>query len=498
MAPLLAPYHSGMRLGSGFNSYTQQMCVDDAVTKIPNGTPFDSDPEQSQSQSVVFKTSMIEKMSEISDTLNVCGLAQMGINWCSQRSIQISGALTIKYNNLIDGAGKGTFINSNKIKDADINFMLSVKVINESIVDQGLTDFNPIANLQSSSDFTEVYGDSFISGFQEGGEFVAVVSIKVKDKNQKETIAANAAVSLTTPQFGSGQAKDKKKSKLKPSGENGKHGSETLTDEEMYGDSSALDKEDGENDEAEDKASGEGAKGFEAKGNAEVKKERMDLFQENEVTLSVTYSGGGQGLKEPDEDWNLENIRKAALQFPSLVAKNPVRTHAVLTKYTALKSYYAKVKAETKVGDKDATKHLPLCYDNADIYTSTLQEAFLDYKNVHMKIRLLQVDVVNGVKELKKSNFSDKSKAVETAMDSDEGQDTRNSISITAPMDATLASLETAQQYVRRQMDLIVKKVDAITVDPTLAGGDCDLPCQSPLIFQLYLPIGVPIGESKS
>jgi hypothetical protein len=103
----------------------------------------------------------------------------------------------------------------------------------------------------------------------------------------------------------------------------------------------------------------------------------------------------------------LENIRKAALRFPSLVAENPVRTHAVLTKYTSLKNYYSKVKAERKEGETD-TKNLPLCYDNVGIYTSTLQDAFLDFKNVYKNIRLLEVDVVNGVRKLKKSTFSGK------------------------------------------------------------------------------------------
>jgi hypothetical protein len=31
MATLLAPYHNGMRLGQGFNSYTQQIGLDNAV-----------------------------------------------------------------------------------------------------------------------------------------------------------------------------------------------------------------------------------------------------------------------------------------------------------------------------------------------------------------------------------------------------------------------------------------------------------------------------------
>lgn len=102
-------------------------------------------------------------------------------------------------------------------------------------------------------------------------------------------------------------------------------------------------------------------------------------------------------------------MRKAALRFPSLVAKNSVRTHAVLTKYTSLKSYYSKVKAAKKDGDADI-KHLPLYYDNAGIYTATLQDAFLDYKNIYKNIRLLEIDVVNGVKKLKKSTFNGKSR----------------------------------------------------------------------------------------
>jgi hypothetical protein len=101
-------------------------------------------------------------------------------------------------------------------------------------------------------------------------------------------------------------------------------------------------------------------------------------------------------------------MRKAALRFPSLVAKNPVRTHAVLTKYTSLKSYYAKVNAEKK-SDGTSAKHLPLSYDNAGIYTSLLQDAFLDFKNIYKNIRLVEVDVVNGVKKLKRSTFDRKS-----------------------------------------------------------------------------------------
>lgn len=35
MAKLLAPYSNAMQLGQGFNSYTQQICINDAVTPWP-------------------------------------------------------------------------------------------------------------------------------------------------------------------------------------------------------------------------------------------------------------------------------------------------------------------------------------------------------------------------------------------------------------------------------------------------------------------------------
>ena len=36
MSQLLAPYNNSMRLGQGFNSYTQQICLDKAVLPDPN------------------------------------------------------------------------------------------------------------------------------------------------------------------------------------------------------------------------------------------------------------------------------------------------------------------------------------------------------------------------------------------------------------------------------------------------------------------------------
>ena len=83
------------------------------------------------------------------------------------------------------------------------------------------------------------------------------------------------------------------------------------------------------------------------------------------------------------------------------MSSNPVYTHAVLTKYTSLKSFYAKLPAPQGA-------MVPLSYDNAGIYTATLQDAFLDYKNLAKDIHFLETEVESGAKSLKESTFSDK------------------------------------------------------------------------------------------
>lgn len=88
--------------------------------------------------------------------------------------------MSIKYDSQIDGTGQGDFLNSDKIKSSTISFLISVKVVNQTITDRKLNKFWPVDGVVPG-DFTEVYGDSFISGFQEGGEFNALISIKKSD-----------------------------------------------------------------------------------------------------------------------------------------------------------------------------------------------------------------------------------------------------------------------------------------------------------------------------
>lgn len=54
-------------------------------------------------------------------------------------------------------------MNSNIIKESDMNFLITCKVINQVVHDESLTKFVPLANTAGLT-FAEVFGDSFISG----------------------------------------------------------------------------------------------------------------------------------------------------------------------------------------------------------------------------------------------------------------------------------------------------------------------------------------------
>lgn len=81
-------------------------------------------------------------------------------------------------------------------------------------------------------------------------------------------------------------------------------------------------------------------------------------------------------------------MKDVALRFPDLCAKTPMRTHALLTKYTALRSFYTA-----------QTYELPT-YDQTGTYTNILQEAYLDYKAILSAIQVLAFDVSEGTKAL--------------------------------------------------------------------------------------------------
>jgi len=102
--------------------------------------------------------------------------------------MNISGSLSIKYGS-IGGAGKGSFVDSDKFKESDLNFFISVKVINQSINIKDALVFQGLPSVDDTN-FRSVFGDCYIAGFLEGGEFNAVVSMKVVNKAKAMSIKA--------------------------------------------------------------------------------------------------------------------------------------------------------------------------------------------------------------------------------------------------------------------------------------------------------------------
>jgi hypothetical protein len=108
------------------------------VFSLPGG------PTPSMSQSVTYSTRAIENVSDIMDALN------------------ISASTSIKYGT-IHGNASASFVNETKVLDSQLNYVVTVKVNNESPADSSEMTFIPIDGVPKDQ-FTNIYGDCFISG----------------------------------------------------------------------------------------------------------------------------------------------------------------------------------------------------------------------------------------------------------------------------------------------------------------------------------------------
>jgi hypothetical protein len=175
------------------------------------------------------------------------------------------GSLEIKCDAIGGGGGASAhFIDSNKFKESDLNYFIQVKVTNEQLVAHDVSEFCPIEHV-SAADFTRVYGDSFISGFIEGGEFNALVSIKLKDRSKAKEIGGQLKIELDL-------------------------------------------------------------KAASVKGTAEGGKTNFESSYEGETTISVSWTGGGDIKDESVTDWTFASLKAVAMEFPEHVMACPMRT----------------------------------------------------------------------------------------------------------------------------------------------------------------------------
>jgi len=397
----------------------------DGIVNSDRSYTFDASAPTGPSQTVTYSSRFIDKLSDVTD--DMC----------------ISGALSVKMAK-IGGSGRGSFVDSDKFKQSDLNFYISVKVVNQTINFKDALVYNHMRSCEpGSDDWKKVYGDSFISGFVEGGEFNAIVSMKVHNKAKLLDIKAEAKVALTT-------------------------GPVDITAE------------------------------------ANVGIARTNLEMNTETTIQVSWCGGGH-IKPMEQPWNIQSIMEAAARFPSLVANCPQRTHAILTKYDSLRSFVSLRPAA----------YSPLQYENAQIYTNVLMDAFMSYKSLYKKLGDQAAGIQNKTLEFDASQSSNTQESVSppsnssvalaraqaaivraTASGNEEALIAAKNYAaaLTAAADTTsfsasLQGLSEARKFIRRQMVYIVNEVDLIEKNPKVATDEeHEEPFQSPSLFETRLP----------
>ncbi|OCK80670.1 hypothetical protein K432DRAFT_416534 [Lepidopterella palustris CBS 459.81] len=461
-----------MRLGMGFNSYTQQLCVNDIVRKPggvkasegdlrsvdpqpgirnpgnrqitsaqdagiltkPTGTSIikRQDGQSTVSQVVSWNASFVDKMSEVLDSLN------------------ISGALKISVDALGGGAGgAGEYLNSTAFTDSDATYKITVNVTNQKLVADDVSEFTPIPNVPAAR-FTEVYGDCFISGFIEGGVFNALVMKQLADKNEMKKMGGSLSI------------------KLKLAG---------VADVE---------------------------------GTARADKIDNKAENKHSTTINLSWSGGGDIKPDDIKEWDIPTLTRVAMEFPDNVAASDLGS-AILTKYSSLRSFH-----------EQSVKGSPLDYENAGIYTSSLLDAYMEYKTMWKDIQQYTWDLDHGLAAIK-ARESDKNLEAFAALNKEDYDkrmakytEAKQALSRASgaysevtleeplppnevkPYPADLFGLDKARRDCRFEMIKIVREVNEVAADPKVATDPYrNWRYLSPNVFRRLLPTSKLVAEAK-
>jgi hypothetical protein len=395
---------------------------------------FDPSRSRGPSQTVSYTSRFVDRLSDVTEDLCV------------------SGSLSIKAGK-IGGSGKGSFVDSDKFKQSDLNFFISVKVVNQTINFKDALVYNPVRSV-TTENFKKIFGDSFIAGFVEGGEFNALVSMKILNKAKKTDIQAEAKVALTV-----------------------------------------------------------GPIDLEAQANVGIA--RSNLETNTETTIQVHWSGGGH-IKPMEQQWDIPSLMQAAARFPDLVADCPQRTYAILGKYETLRSFVAKAPAAyTPLQYENAQIYTNALLDSFMSYKAlykTIGENIFAIQGKTLEIKQRMTDGNSNVpaqengdengdensEKAKKEAAEKKQEATEKKKEATEkkaaSKDPKTGlfpyVEDLTPFEDSIKGLSDARIAIRRQMARIVNEVDLIEHDPKIATDeDHSEPFQSPLAFETRLPV---------
>ncbi|KAJ5294392.1 hypothetical protein N7508_009213 [Penicillium antarcticum] len=468
MALMLAPYNEAMRIGMGFNSYTQQLCLNDVVrkaggvkatekdlhTQVPQVTSGNKDDGYMENQKgeLVRRSKMVDGQKEVSQVVSWEAGFVDNISEVTEK-LNIKGALQITCDAIGGGAGaEASYVNNSGFAKADVKYDITVKVTNERRIADDVVEFCPLPHAPEGK-FTELYGDCFISGFIEGGVFHALVT---KTKEEKSALKRMEGEMKIEASLARGAVK------VEGSGGGGKSDE---TKEEHYS-----------------------------------------------TQISVNWSGGGDIKSDGIVEWDVKNLMQVAMEFPDNVASCPQRTFAILTKYTALRSYHE----QTTLGS-------PLDYENAGIYTGGLLDAYAEYKtlwkDIHQTISDVNSrnasarprEVVPGMKAYAESFDADYKerltqyngvvKTIEANREAYKGVTVEKPLppNEVVPYRGDLFDLDKARRDCRFEMIKIVREVNEVTVNPQIATDpNRNWRYLSPNIFKLLVPTTAPPVKTKN
>jgi hypothetical protein len=424
-----APFHNAMRLGQGYNSYTQELRLDRAVKivvprAVPpatstaeadqinrNATPQSDralplkpdipslpnakasgdgslppvpDPKDFADAAMVARNDAVLRSQVSSEqkvqrfsippnpVVNVNQSVTFSIRSISNMSdimdaLNISASTSIKYGT-IHGNGSAAFVNEDKVLDSQMNYLVSVRVNNEDIAEPTEMTFYGINDIPPEK-FTEVYGDCFIAG----------------------TCTGTRCFDGTNPLEG-----------FQTGGE-----FNAIISVDCHDKSKA-----GRVKEAIDlQLAVPPVPGLEIGGGESFDKRHSELLRGIEMTISVNWTGGGE-LKPPGVPWDLETVIAAANAYPSMVARSAAKISAILRPYTSLptfvscqyersKDYAQKAEAEQdkenkaeieKKRDRWVDKSLILNYAPCQLYTNDLFNAYMSYKKLWKRISYIMSD----------------------------------------------------------------------------------------------------------
>ncbi|KAF7289399.1 hypothetical protein HMN09_01333200 [Mycena chlorophos] len=159
----MATYHPSMRLGMGFNSI------------YPRALVAQAEGPQQANQQVHSTAKFISRYTELLEALGISGPAYI-------KNISAEGPYS-------------KFLDLKSFREHHIHYLIRVLATRQEAAPPNaeLTELDIIPNL-SDEERNSIYGDSFISGFNEGGELTALISIKLDDPSDADVVTTKRKI----------------------------------------------------------------------------------------------------------------------------------------------------------------------------------------------------------------------------------------------------------------------------------------------------------------